>query len=149
MIIMCYKNWYFQIKNFQRIMTVFVAADRDKKCKSQNTNVPNPNTKNAPPSPKAPTPNPQSQKSVWHFIHWRFVRGIQSGYCGSVRLKDGTCSCIAAIFCNSPQSSSSPQQTLLHGQSFADLQRDCKQLFTVFDPTRPKNCMWPLVVIQI
>ena len=79
-------------------MTVFVAADLGKKCKRQNTNVPNPNTKNAPPSPKAPTPEPQSQKSVWHFIHWCFVRDIQSAYRGSVHLKDGSCSCIAAIF---------------------------------------------------
>ena len=88
-------------------MTVIVTADLGTKRKRQNTNVQNPNTKNAPSSPKAPTPEPQTQKSVWHFIHWRFVRGIQSGYRGSVYLKDGTCSCIAAIFCNS-QSSSSP-----------------------------------------
>ena len=67
-------------------MTVFVAADLGTKRKRQNTNVQNPNTKNAPPSPTT-NPEPQTQKSVWHFIHWRFVRGIQSGYRGSVHLK--------------------------------------------------------------
>ena len=86
----------FREKNFQRMMIVFVAADLNTKRKRQNTNLRNPNTKNARPSPKAPTPKPQTQKSVWHFIHWHFLRGIQSGYRGSVHLKDGTC--IAAIF---------------------------------------------------
>ena len=37
-------------------------------------------------SDKTPTPKPQyknalpNHKSQWHFIHWRFVRGIMTGY---------------------------------------------------------------------
>ena len=41
----------------------------------RNANTHNPNTKNALPNPKTPTPKHKS-----HFIQWRFVCGIQTGY---------------------------------------------------------------------
>ena len=49
----------FREKNFQRIITVFVAADLGTKRKRQNTNVQNPNTTMLPLALKHQPPNPK------------------------------------------------------------------------------------------
>ena len=65
--------------------SVFPSEDKtrhDLRTKRQwrNANTQYPNTKNALPKPKTPTPKPHTQKSVAFHTHWRFGRGIMTGY---------------------------------------------------------------------